>query len=450
MSLKPIDRWLWFAILLLPWIGWSLFEPDLAPTVIEKVKTGEKQSTSLPIVREPSREPGREPDREPTQTSAPIDDSSTATGIGKPLQLQIRALAANGDLMPVGTVLPLEGSQGPLVVGSDGLLKISGAGLQWRTGSGSLEPINFVPGQWVVDCTFQEVSESAPVQIPWVILARHEDPQLPAHLMISGETRLPPGARLVVQLLDHENVLDGGILTTVGPQIWWDRLLISRDWFATLLTLRFEWRVSAATPIVAEKVAEIRPPVSAGQDWVWTGVCGVDDQEEAQRQSDQIASWYSQAMREVETCRDLLLMAGAKARGKRSTVMKDDDRVDRMIDHPLFSLVDRLGRGRAFDFKLWRRLLDEEFPQRWQGWADPTAVPWPDRYPGAAKNIGLLFQTLSKYARLESTVVYKQLGKPRHVHDFVADFDWDPATERTQTLSKIRNFVTAISERVTR
>ncbi|MGE4601350.1 MAG: hypothetical protein AAEJ65_00415, partial [Planctomycetota bacterium] len=60
----------------------------------------------------------------------------------------------------------------------------------------------------------------------------------------------------------------------------------------------------------------------------------------------------------------------------------------------------------------------------------------------------LLFHTLSKYSRLESTIIYEQLGKPRHVHDFVADFDWEPVTERSQTLKKIRNFIASIREMI--
>ena len=60
----------------------------------------------------------------------------------------------------------------------------------------------------------------------------------------------------------------------------------------------------------------------------------------------------------------------------------------------------------------------------------------------------VLFYSLLKYSRLESTVIYMALGKERHPNDFVADFDWDPATERTQTLGKLRNFINAIREKL--
>ena len=442
----PVDRSLWLAILVIPFAAWILFEPPPAPTEMVNqppISTDGGDSNTNPL---PDRNGGDQRDVKPD--SGDTDVSAVQTPVEKPRALKIRALSNSGELLPAGTLLPLENIDGPVVAGAGGSLEISTIGVRDLTISGSRFPLDLASGNWIIDCTFQQPSDTAPVQIPWLILARPENSKQSAHLILLGQTPLPPGSRLLVQLLDGENVLDGGILTTEGQQIWWNRKLVPRDWFATLLTVRFQWRASAATENLREQVAQIWQPADRGENWTWHGKCGVDDLAEAQRQSQEIFRWFSLALTEVETSRDLLLVAGAKARGKRAGLLRDDDRVDRMLDHPLAGSIDKLGRGQNFDFQRWRKLIDVDFPGRWQVWTDPAAVPWPDRNMGATKNIGLLFQTLNKYSRLESTVIYEQLGKPRHVHDFVADFDWDPVTERTQTLSKIRNFIASIQQAI--
>ncbi|MGE4633577.1 MAG: hypothetical protein AAEJ47_11125 [Planctomycetota bacterium] len=443
---SAIDRILWLALLAIPLVAWLLFDSPPAPTEFEEMPTTPSHVDVEP--QNPTTDPGSGVTNLPQPDPGSENTNTKPTPVATTLTLNIRALSSRGNLLPEGTPLPLLNGQGQVLAGAGGRLEMSGAGVRVLTSEGTEHPLELSAGTWVLDCTFQDSAKSAPLEVPWVVHARPEDPQSPAHLILTGQTLLPPGSRLVVQLLDGESVLDGGILTTEGSQIWWDRTLVPRKWFATLLTLRVQWRSSAATEVVLEKVAQIWEPALRGENWTWDGSCGIDDRLEAQRQSGEITAWFTQALNEVETSRDLLLMAGAKARGKRASLLKDDERVDRMLDHPLAGSIDRLGRGASFDFKRWRRLIDEQFPLRWQAWADPASVPWPDRHPGAAKNIGLLFQTLNKYSRLESTIVYEQLGKPRHIDDFVADFDWEPTTERTQTLKKIRNFVASIRETI--
>ena len=446
MSEHSTDRMLWLAILVIPVVAWLLFDSPPAPTRFEPEPTTvseRDQRTENPAIDSDGEDPRIVPE-DPVGTRIEPEPIPVA----KLLTLKIRALSSRGDLLAQGTPLPLVNSHGQVMAGAGGRLEMSGDGVRWLGSAGSEYPLELSAGNWILDCTFQDPSVDAPVQIPWLVHARPEDPTLPAHLILSGQTPLPPGSRLVVQMLDGDSVLDGGILTIQGAQIWWNRKLVPRDWFATLLTLRVQWGASAATGALLERVAEVWEPALRGENWTWEGSCGVDDRLEAQRQSGEIAAWFEQALNEVETSRDLLLVAGAKARGKRAGLLRDDERFDRMLDHPLAGSIDGLGRGKSFNFKRWRRLIDEEFPERWRAWADPAAVPWPDRHPGAAKNIGLLFHTLSKYSRLESTIIYEQLGKPRHVHDFVADFDWEPVTERSQTLKKIRNFIASIREMI--
>ena len=302
-------------------------------------------------------------------------------------------------------------------------------------------------GRWVIDATLQDAAEDL-LTIGRMILVRPDSTEEPSLLVIPARTRAPVGSRLRIQVKGDGRTLDGGILKVTGEENLWQLPLVPRQWYAGLLKVEVVWSWEAATVERQNQVLEIRGAEFSGKDWDWSGTLSVDTSAEAKRQGEKIRRWYRQLLDEVEMTRDLLLVAGAHARGKRAKLVRDDERYSKLLTHPLAPVLDDLGRGSGFDERRWRKLLDEELPQRWSPWVQEGAIPWPDRYPGPARNVPLLFHTLVKYSRLESTVIYLALGKERHPNDFVADFDWDPATERTQTLGKLRNFINAIREKL--
>ena len=435
---QGIDRWLWLAILAIPIAAWLFIDSRPAPTVPDPGATVPAPAVDVPppdvapapqlVVEKPDPEPLPEP-RDPPD---------------EPLKLRIRALTAAGVLLAPGTELPLVSASGRISTGEAGFIEIDGRGLQWVVETDRRVPLDLPGGQWVIDFTFQEPSSAVLAQLEWVALARDEAEALPARLFLSGQTVVPPGLRMLVKVMFRDRILEGGIELTDGNKLWWSRTLVSESWFAGRLDLILEWDSSQVAEPMRQQIEKLWPPAAREEVWSWHGSMSVDDPDEAQRQQREIAIWYLQALAEVEASRDLLLVAGANARGKRASLLRDPQRTDQLYEHPLAPVLDKLGRGASFDFKKWRTLIDEDFPHRWKKWAAEGRIPWPHRHPGAARNIALLFGSLNKYSRLESTVIYEALGKPRHLSDFVANFDWGPATERKQTLSKMRNYIDSI------
>ena len=435
---QGIDRWLWLAILAIPIAAWLFIDSRPAPTVPDPGATVPAPAVDIapPDVAPAPQLVVEKPDPEPLPEPRDPPD--------EPLKLRIRALTAAGVLLAPGTELPLVSASGRVSTGEAGFIEIDGRGLQWVVETDRRVPLNLPGGQWVIDFTFQEPSSAVLAQLEWVALARDEAEALPARLFLSGQTVVPPGLRMLVKVMFRDRILEGGIELTDGNKLWWSRTLVSESWFAGRLDLILEWDSSQAAEPMRQQIEKLWPPAAREEVWSWHGSLSVDDPDEAQRQQREIASWYLQALAEVEASRDLLLVAGANARGKRASLLRDLQRTDQLYEHPLAPVLETLGRGTSFDFKRWRTLIDEDFPRRWKKWAAEGRVPWPHRHPGAARNIALLFGSLNKYSRLESTVLYETLGKPRHLNDFVANFDWEPATERKQTLSKLRNYVDSV------
>ncbi|MEE2856481.1 MAG: hypothetical protein VX949_03715 [Planctomycetota bacterium] len=433
-----IDRWLWLAILMIPIAAWLFSDSRPAPTVLNP-----GDSVPAPVVDPPPGDVTRVPQVVEEQPD-PVPIPEPPGPPSEPLKLRIRALTAAGELSEPGTVLPLVSESGPIRTAEAGFNEIDGDGLDWVVDTEHRIPLGLPGGQWVIDITFQEPSSSAPAQLEWVALARDEAETLPARLFLSGETELPPGLRMLIKVMYRDRVLEGGIELTDGNKVWWNRTLVSDSWFAGRLDLMLEWDSSQVSESMRKQIEKLWPPAARGEVWSWHGSMSVDDPAEARRQQRGIARWYLEALAEVEATRDLLLVAGAHARGKRASLLRDPQRTDQVYEHPLAPVLDKLGRGASFDFKRWRALIDEDLPRRWKKWAAEGQVPWPHKHPGAARNVALLFGSLRKYSRLESTILYEALGKPRHLNDFVANFDWGPATERKQTLPKLRNYIESI------
>ena len=407
------------------------------------------------------------PSRNPEETAAGTDpvqidpvNGGAAAGVPQeePLNetfgILLRVMDSQGDPVQAGVPSGLFQSSGDSIESADPVFEQEVRGL-WAGGDRSKDPASDlkvqiappVEGRWIIDTTLQK-TDSDLLKLDRMILIRPESVDRSSLLVIPALTRAPVGSRLRIQVVGDGRTLDGGILKVTGEENLWELPLVPRQWYAGLLRVQVVWSWEAATVERQNQVLEVRGDEFAGEDWVWSGTLSVDTAAEAKRQGEKIRRWYRQLLDEVEMTRDLLLVAGAHARGKRARLVRDDERYSRLLTHPLAPVLDDLGRGARFDERRWRRLLDEELPQRWSPWVEEGAIPWPDRYPGPARNVPLLFHTLVKYSRLESTVIYLALGKERHPNDFVADFDWDPATERTQTLGKLRNFINAIREKL--
>ncbi len=452
-----------FLCLLVSVLSLITFSRDDSPvrpgrgTGVSDVRQVSPEKSTDPTSR---KDPVRDSVSQVEQQSNPQQTNSKETnggGTDPELELQIRVLDADGGITASDTPTGFFTGEGEPLLSVTPVLTtvvkrlIAGS---YETGGISLNPgspdsidLPAIEGRWIADCTLQNRG-SGLLQIDRMMLLRPESLEHRPLLVVPAMTQAPVGSRLRVQVVGDQRTLDGGILKVEGAETTWVLPMVPRQWYAGLLKVQFVWSWEAATDERRKQILDIRGDEFAGEDWVWNGVLSVDTAAEAKRQGEEIRRWYRRALAEVEMSRDLLLVAGAHARGKRARLVRDDDRYSRLLTYPLAGVLDDLGRGKGFSEKLCRQLLDEELPERWKPWVEPQAIPWPDRYPGPARNIPLLFHTLAKYSRLESTVIYMALGKERHRNDFVADFDWDPATERTQTLGKLRNFIDAIREKL--
>lgn len=379
-------------------------------------------------------------EKEPDQPVEPKED----------FEIWMRALDDQGTPLEGDISLPLLLDGNPVTISAGGGQRISGRELRTLYPGTESVLIPLGGGKWTLDATQQVKTFGGLIESPWAILGRPEPSDQRPTLIVFGHTPLPPGSRLRAQLIGEDRVLDGGILKTQAESNIWVLSLNPRQWFAGRLSLQMAWSWEASSQFDQDRVLEIRGGQSElrESDWEWSGSVMVDTAKVLAQQTREIKEWYRGALEEVEASRDLLLVAGAKARGKRAKLVKDDERMGKMLLHPLAPELENLGRKNSFDFKKWRRLMDEEFPAHWRVWLEKGAIPYPDRYPGPARNVQLMFHMLNKYSRLESTLIYSSLGRDRHINDFVADFDWDPVTERTQTLGKLRNFIDSIDEKI--
>ncbi len=435
---------LWLLIMLLP-IGGVLFlmQQPTAPTNLDSVPKDRGEEIVEPAVPEV---PETVPEVEPLDPVTPAAVDRIIPEL--PRILKIRALSYSGELLPAGTVLPIDDVDGPLRTGAGGEVEVQSTDLYWVGTAGERQRIDLPAGTWILDCTFQQSQggDPQPVALKWVVLAREQQNQLPAQWILCGETPLSAGLRLLVRLYYKDRVLQGSYETTERSSILWTRSLVQDSWFAGQLSIRIEWDANLVSDEVRQQMATVWPAATEGGTWTGEGQMWVDDPQVFRTQQREITRWYAGALAEAEASRDLLLVAGAAARGRRASLLRDPERVDELYEHPLAPVLDRLGRGKAFDFKRWRKLIDEQLPGHWEQWMKEESIPYPQRHPAASRNILLLFQTLQKYSRLESTIVYEELGKPRHKHDFVANVDWGPATERKQMLTRIRNYISSIRE----
>ena len=436
------DHLLLAAILLLPLLAWFLLG---SPTTGTLPGTGD---TPSPVV-EPRVDPGA---GEETPGVAEIPIGEVPADAGTEQRWLLRTFGSDGSVVS-GKPLPLAIGDGSRISsGREGVSEIevsSSERLQMLLAGDTRLPILLPEKSGELDCiVFDSPPRNVPVSVRFIGFARPFDSEFPGRLFISGETSLPAGTQVRINVTALGRNLDGGIAAVDGPDFSWDSMTSPRNWFGGEYRLRISWRPSGASPEVIREVARLHGEVTGGEDWICEYRLPVGDPATARRQRQEIEEYYSEALKEVTRSRDLLLVAGARARGKRSKLLRDPDRVEEMEAHPFAEDLLTLGRKEKFAFARWRQLIDEKLPQRWQVMGNPDIIPYSEKHPGAARNLQLLFATLYKYARLESTVAYEALGLKRHENDFVANFDWGPETERKQVLERLRNYIDAIEEAV--
>ncbi len=264
-------------------------------------------------------------------------------------------------------------------------------------------------------------------------------------LLVCGRSTLPDGAQLAVRLLAAGHGLES-ILLRVNDRKFAGEIPISpRDYHAGVYLLQFAWGRTLAT---REILDTLDGNAVASFDGEYQRDVGVffGTPEEARLQEREVRDFYRGALDDLEGMRDLLLVSGAEARGRRSKLLKDSELMARLRAHPLANSTDGLFRDGKLELSRWRRLIDEQIPERVSAYTMLEEIPFGTKHPQAAHNLVMLSQHVRKYSKLESTIVYGALGLHRHQNDFVPNYDFGPETERTLTLQRIQNFADAVRQ----
>ncbi|MFQ5654438.1 MAG: hypothetical protein ACE5GW_06880 [Planctomycetota bacterium] len=264
-------------------------------------------------------------------------------------------------------------------------------------------------------------------------------------IQVRGGTRLPDGCDVILRLRSAaRKTLEATITSTRGGALEGSLTLPQRGAYSGEYELALAWKPASATPEQRQAVEAFHAAPLPGEVEERHAVL-LGRRGEALAQEREIRLFFREAIEEAMASRDLLHIVGARARGKRSKVLRDPLRMKLVRKHPRFAVIRELGRGKNFDFARWRRLIEQELPAAWAPFRDPGRIPYPQKHPREAQHLPLLFATLEKYARLESTLVYVALGKPRDKNDFT-DFEWGPETERRQTMKRLQNFIDSIED----
>lgn len=277
---------------------------------------------------------------------------------------------------------------------------------------------------------------------PTEALLLQPDGALP-RLLIRGVADLPDGAEVAVRLFVAGYSLERAMVRVRDGAFAGELPLSARVYHSGVYDLQVAWGPNLATrPILAN----VEGTAWASLDSELRRDVGVffGTPEEAAQQTREIREYYGRALDDLEGARDILLVAGAQARRKRSKLLDEPDRVERLREHPLSDAAAGLFEGRELDLDAWRVLIDETLPAQIAPYLSLESIPFPEKHPRAAHNLVMVAQQVLKYSRLESTVVYASLGLERDARDFVQNFDFDPATEREQTLMRLRNFSDAV------
>ena len=143
---------LWLLIMLLP-IGGVLFlmQQPTAPTNLDSVPKDRGEEIVEPAVPEV---PETVPEVEPLDPVTPAAVDRIIPEL--PRILKIRALSYSGELLPAGTVLPIDDVDGPLRTGAGGEVEVQSTDLYWVGTAGERQRIDLPAGTWILDCTFQQ------------------------------------------------------------------------------------------------------------------------------------------------------------------------------------------------------------------------------------------------------------------------------------------------------
>ena len=271
-------------------------------------------------------------------------------------------------------------------------------------------------------------------------------PQMSANRVLTrGSTRLPDGAQVTVRLIAAEKALESTLLRVRDGKFGGELPISDREFHAGSYTLQFAWSLSTSTQRVREAMR--------GTEW------GSSDREVArnlgvffgtpEEAAEQIAAmqdYYTAALDELEGTRDLVLVTGSKARGKRNRLLRDPERAARLRSHVLAEAQSKLFRGSRLDREEWRKLIDERIPEVVKKYLSYEELPHRYRVPGAAYNLAAVAQQVIRHSRLESQIIYEHLSWPGSSNDYVSDLAFGIHAEKTQSLTRLRNYVDAVRE----
>ena len=199
-----------------------------------------------------------------------------------------------------------------LVVGGFGSLE---SGLSKSTSRLEIDPPP--TGRWIVDSTLQEAPSDL-LTIERLVLLRPDSVEFPSLLVIPAMTKAPVGSRLRIQVVGDGRTLDGGILKVTGEDNLWQLPLVPRQWYAGLLRVEVVWSWRLPLGIV-----RIRFSISGVRSLPGRTGVGVEPSASIrpmrQATGRQDSPVVSPTSRRGRNDYDLLLVAGAHARGKSET-----------------------------------------------------------------------------------------------------------------------------------
>ncbi len=260
-------------------------------------------------------------------------------------------------------------------------------------------------GDEFIDVLYFNRTRSNPELIrPLVLVVCHGEE---TRFRLRGTSLLPEGDTLFATLKSQDDPVAGGASLIEQGEF---EILISIPTRLHSGTFRLflSWTRSPVDPNSTEALAqaldvEIPPEITIRRS-IYLGA-----KELEVAQDEEIKTYYREVVLEAQTARDAVLALSAYLRGQEEgkyekKFLEDELRrkafAKSFFNKRLRQLVDSKGRIRK---KHWQHFIDQELPERWRELRD--RVPYPKRYPGLSKNLGLLFEELHTLFRHESEML---------------------------------------------
>ena len=264
---------------------------------------------------------------------------------------------------------------------------------------------------------------------------------------IIGRTVLEPSPknRIIVRLMSGTSILAESRKRVDGTDVLGDVEFWRGLPYSGAYRLELAWKPADADPAQVEKVANyLGSPMPAEYKYKTKIFLGRVEEERAQEEK--IGDFYMRAYSDCRTARALLYRCAAGLRNYDVAVPNSD--IDRLAEHPLNRDVNRLVRGGADKLSLaeWRAFRDEKYPALLRQYG-PKAVPFPEKYPELASLLASVIRELIRFAKLESTLLYKHMGKGRDRRDFV-DSEFSPEEQWPKTKREINNILKGMAREI--